>query len=237
MMKRNSMAKVIGLKLNWIYNSNPRKWKDLKGVTSIQCLLLFKPILSQSMVNGGLVRPWFLWEKLVRTKFFGLVNFHLLKIVSTSCLSKLKHIRVKGISDLRKCMVYFALKPCKKLGEFKKYVAQISSNFDPITPLSGQLWTFYILPTLWTDHLLIYFCPRSYWISPIGKFEFWFSHQFFIAVIILKHVIWNKQTINKLEVNWDILYFWQRKYLQCTGGPRLVLFFGPQQTALLEKPH
>ena len=116
MTKRNSMAKVIGLKLNWIYNSSPRKWKDLKGVTSIQFLLLFKPILSQSMVNGGLVRQWFLWEKLVRTKFFGLVNFHQLKIVSTSCLSKLKHIRVKVISNLRKYRVYFALEPCKKLG-------------------------------------------------------------------------------------------------------------------------
>ena len=159
MTKRNSMAKVIGLKLNWIYNSNLKKWKDLEGATSIQCLLLFKPILSQSMVNGGLVRQWFLWEKLVRTKFFGLVNFHQLKIVSTSCLSKLKHIRVKGISDLRQFMVYFALKPCKKLGEFKKYVAQISSNFDPITPLSGQFWTFYNLystyplnwPKLWNQ--------------------------------------------------------------------------------------
>ena len=33
-------------------------------------------------------------------------------------------------------------------GSFNNYVDQILPNFDPLSPSSGQLWTFYMIPTL-----------------------------------------------------------------------------------------
>ena len=53
---------------------------------------------------------------------------------------------------------------------FNNYVEQILPNFDPLIPLSGQLRTFYMMPTLYhvtkrglsTDPLTPSSCPRSY---------------------------------------------------------------------------
>ena len=33
-------------------------------------------------------------------------------------------------------------------GTFYNYVDQILHNFDPLPPSSGQLWKFYVIPTL-----------------------------------------------------------------------------------------
>jgi hypothetical protein len=72
------------------------------------------------------------------------------------------------------------LHPSPEWGSFNNYVDPILPMFDPLPPLSGQLWTFYrftnyfYLPFvhmtkygLSTDHLPTSSCPHSYWMTSV----------------------------------------------------------------------
>ena len=105
-----------------------------------------------------------------------------MKLCRQFCLQKIvktKEVKNKMIAYLLQCHLKDyknvharTSKPCSGLGVIQQLpgLDKILSNFDPSPlPLSGQLWTLYMMPTiqvtkygLSTDPLTPSSCPRSY---------------------------------------------------------------------------